>query len=69
MWSKWNKVTLCLMKVKHVYSMSKVHEVWWFMCKIYEGYVNDECDVPSLREFIRSTMVEVVVWDATFIFH
>ena len=42
MWGKWSNVTLCLMKVKHVDSMSKTYEVWWFMCKVYEDYVNDE---------------------------
>ena len=30
------------------------------MCKIYEGYVNDECDVPSLREFSRNTKASFV---------
>ena len=37
--------------------------------KIYEDYVNEEYDVPSLRESSRSSKVEVVVWDATFTLH
>ena len=62
-------MTLCLMKVKHIDSMSKIYEVWWFMCKVYEDYEKDECNLPSLRESLRSTKVNVVVWDTTLIFH
>ena len=54
------------MKVKHVDSMSMIFEVWWRMCKVYEDYVDDECDVPSLRESTSSTKVDVVVGDSTF---
>ena len=57
------------MKVKHVDSMYKIYHVSWFMCKIHEDYVNDECDVPSLRESPRITKVEVVVRDAAFTLH
>ena len=49
--------------------MSMINKLWWFMCKIYEDYVNYECDMPSLRESLSSTEVEVVVWDATFPLH
>ena len=62
-------MTLCLMKVKHVDSMSKTYEVWWFMCKVYEDYVNDERYLPSLREPWRSTKVKVVIWDAISTLH
>ncbi len=39
------------------------------MCKVYEDYEKDECNLPSLRESLRSTKVNVVVWDTTLIFH
>ena len=69
MWYKWSNVTLCPMNVKHVDFMFKIHEVYWFMCNIYQDYVNHECDVLSLSEFLRSTRVGVVVLDTISIVH
>ena len=39
------------------------------MQKVYEDYVNNEYDVPSLRESSRSIKVEVVVSHSTFTFN
>ena len=49
--------------------MSNVKEACWYYVLYDESYVYNECDMPSLREFTRSTMVGVVVWDATFTLH
>ena len=49
--------------------MSNVKEACWYYVLYDESYVFDECDVPSVREFLMSTKVGEVVLDATSTLH
>ena len=46
-----------------------VKEACWYYVLYDESYVFDECDVPSVREFLMSTKVGEVVLDATSTLH